>query len=193
MGESMIRMMGEGREVGRLYQPSDFSREDLLAELRLHSRINALYDELAAAWDTPRRWKIIREYYAIRRPMIMESDRFNPYELGLERYLTPIEWQLWQDIRSIGLPFLMQYPVGRRFVDFGDPRTKFAIEADGAAYHNAEKDAKKNEELHAEGWTVFRCAGRDTYGEKGTRFVRDIARWYGIRFDEPEDDDDEPR
>jgi very-short-patch-repair endonuclease len=163
--------------------------EALIARMPVLARINALNDELALAWDTPKRWRIIREYYRIRGPEILESDHFNPYELGLERFLTPIEVQLWQDIRMIGLPLLMQYPVGRRFVDFGDPRRQIAIEADGAAYHNPEKDAKKDAELRAAGWTVFRCSGRNTFGERGTAFIRDVARWYGIRFDEPEEDE----
>lgn len=162
----------------------------LRADLPNLRRIGELSEELPQAWDTPRRWQIIREYYRIREPMIRAcATRFDPYELGLERFLTPIEFQLWQDIRQMGLPFLLQYPVGRRFVDFGCPRYSVAVEADGAAYHTRERDARKTADLAKAGWMVFRIKGRDTYGDTGTRLMREIAHWVGVHIPEPQEEE----
>lgn len=136
-------------------------------------------DALALAWDTPQRWQIIRDYYKSREEQIERGERIDPYELGLDRFLTPIERLVWGDIRYIGLPFFMQYPVGSRFVDFGDPVQKIAIEADGAAYHEPEADAKKNAELHALGWTVYRFTGSEIYRDKDSQILGDIAALYG--------------
>jgi very-short-patch-repair endonuclease len=149
----------------------------VIADMPTRNRAVALREELIKAWDTPRRWSIIREYYELRKDRIF-AGHFTPYELGLERFLTPIEDWLWQDIRGMGLPFFMQYPVGRRFVDFGDPVQQIAIEADGAAWHTPEKDAKKDADLAAEGWLVFRVKGRDARTEAGTKQIENIARWY---------------
>ncbi|WP_158641833.1 hypothetical protein [Candidatus Glomeribacter gigasporarum] len=43
-----------------------------------------------------------------------------------------------------------------------------ALECDGAAYHDAEKDTQRDTELKAMGWTVYRAPGwiRDGYREK---------------------------
>jgi len=76
--------------------------------------------------------------------------------------LTPIERGVWNDIRSMGMVFYPQYPVGRFFVDFANPRAKVAIECDGAAYHQDKaKDAKRQDEIEAMGWTVYRLTGKE--------------------------------
>lgn len=36
-------------------------------------------------------------------------------------YMSPIEWNVWQDIRSYGLPLYPQVPCGKYFIDFADP------------------------------------------------------------------------
>lgn len=145
--------------------------------------ISSAYDELARVWDTPQRWKIIRDYYALRFDAIAAGERLDVYELGLDRFLTPIERLVWGDIRELGLPFYMQYPVGRRFVDFGDPVRCIAIEADGAAFHTPEGDARKDADLKECGWTVFRIPGRDAVCTRGANTVREIARWYGFNYE----------
>lgn len=154
----------------------------LMADRPKAAKASQLYADLGDAWDTPRRWQIIREYYRIRHDDIMDRGA-DPYELGLERFWTPIEFQVWQDVRGLGLPFYMQYPVGRRFVDFGDPVRNIAIEADGARWHDPAKDAIKDAELKAAGWWVIRIKGRDTYGILGTNLIRELAHYYGIHCD----------
>jgi very-short-patch-repair endonuclease len=52
-----------------------------------------------------------------------------------------------------------QYPVLKYFLDFGNPYFKIAIELDGKDYHNPDEDRKRDIELHAAGWKVFRIPG----------------------------------
>lgn len=136
--------------------------------------------QIKHAWHTPERWQIIRDYYAKVTPMILRGERPGVYELGLYDFLTPIEVYLWEEIRTYGLPFYMQYPVGRRFVDFGDPVKKIALEADGKAYHTPEGDAEKNAALAEHGWMVFRFTGSEIY--KSQNLLRDVLRWYGRNY-----------
>ncbi len=81
-----------------------------------------------------------------------------------ENLFTPIEKHLSEIFRDqVQIPFLPQYPVGKYFVDFGNPVYRIAIEADGAAYHEYEKDRKRDEELSDLGWIVFRVSGKKCY------------------------------
>lgn len=80
------------------------------------------------------------------------------HEAGIT--FTPIESALWADIRAEDLVFYPQYPVGRFFVDFGNPAHKIAIECDGRAWHvDKEKDRARDARLHALGWSVYRISG----------------------------------
>jgi very-short-patch-repair endonuclease len=85
----------------------------------------------------------------------------DPYEVGeWPSIFTPIESALWTDIRCYGLDLWPQLPVGRFFVDFGNPVAKVAIECDGKAFHrDAAKDQARDEELEAMGWEVIRIPG----------------------------------
>ena len=154
-----------------LVEAWNIDRKEIARFMEIDRRVYWLSKRLSENWDTPRRWQIIREYYSIVGPDILAGHRRSPYGLGIENYLTPIEVALWQEIRMRGLPFYMQYPVGRRFVDFGDPINQIAIEADGAAFHSEEKDAKKNED-----WSVFRIKGKDTFKENA---LENIYIYYG--------------
>lgn len=111
------------------------------------------------------RFRNIRANYRRHQAMVdaQLSDWFDddPYELGnWLTVFTPIEFSLWQDIRSRGLDLWPQLPVGRFFVDFGNPVAKVAIECDGRQWHqDAAKDAARDQELEAMGWTVIRIPG----------------------------------
>jgi len=73
---------------------------------------------------------------------------------------TPIEEDMWGEIRCAGrLPFWPQLPVGRFFVDFGNPILKIAIECDGKEFHDPIKDMKRDDLLADMGWMVFRATG----------------------------------
>jgi very-short-patch-repair endonuclease len=138
--------------------------------------------DLQKYWDTPKRWEIIRAYYKQVTPHILAGGRLDPYILGMADKMTPIEYALWQEIRYHGLPFFPQYPVGRRFVDFGDPVMKIAIEADGAAYHSKERDELRNHEIARQGWQVFHVRGRDALYARDA--LKEILEVYGVKQEE---------
>jgi hypothetical protein len=124
------------------------------------------------------RFKLIRELYDIVTPEIIERNgRIDPYFLDWCSVMTPIESNLWIDIRSNGLPFFPQYPVGRYFVDFGDPIKKIAVEADGKDWHDAERDKMRDSSLNELGWDVFRFTGAETYR---LDVFDDMCRMYGV-------------
>lgn len=113
----------------------------------------------------------IRKHYEMLTPLIMErSYKFingwvNPYsEISWTTMFSPIEMQTWYALRSFGkAPMYPQYPVGKYFVDFGNPATKVAIECDGKEWHmdRAEEDAKRDKNLNDMGWDVYRICGAD--------------------------------
>ena len=112
-------------------------------------------------------WDDIRAHYAHFTPQIMDG---RPDEWALDAYawdngmiqMTPIEAWLWADIREFGCIFYPQYPVGRVFLDFANPKAKVGIECDGAAYHQDKaKDAARDKVLTDLGWTIYRISGAD--------------------------------
>ncbi len=148
-------------------------------------------------------WERARRHYRRHAAAIMAEPAnqwaIDPYawefDAGLK--LTPIELSLWSDIRSESAVLYPQFPVGRYFVDFGNPVAKVAIECDGAAWHqDAAKDAARQRQIEAMGWTVYRITGGDckkadcyTVDEHGgdsvefgpaRKFIREIVRRHGI-------------
>lgn len=94
-------------------------------------------------------------------------ERQDPYKFSdWFEWLTPIERNVWSDIRYLGLPFYPQFPVGKYFLDFADPFKKIALEIDGKVHLDAEvkeKDKHKDTYLEKNGWTVIRIQGWKTY------------------------------
>lgn len=88
---------------------------------------------------------------------------------------TPIEQAAWGDIRCAGLPLWPQLPVGRFFVDFGNPVVKVVLECDGKEWHDERKDAERDRELNSMGWRVFRASGRRC--KKVMPIPDDINEW----------------
>jgi very-short-patch-repair endonuclease len=74
---------------------------------------------------------------------------------------SPIEHIAWGEIRYLGLVLYPQYPIAELFVDFAAPQQKVVIECDGAAYHDKDQDAERDERLRKRGWTVYRIPGKD--------------------------------
>ncbi len=86
--------------------------------------------------------------------------RGDPYEVwdwGMA--FTPIEAAVWSDIRGAGLDLWPQLPVGRYFVDFGNPIARVAIECDGKDFHDERHDSLRDLELSRSGWRVWRIPG----------------------------------
>lgn len=83
-------------------------------------------------------------------------------EIGIR--LTPIEEALWHDIRGENVIMYPQYPVGRFFVDFGNPGARVALECDGAQWHrDQEHDRARQAEIERLGWSVYRIGGADCF------------------------------
>lgn len=116
----------------------------------------------ASTWQE--RLTAIRVMYRGYERLDADFPNLDPYRLGLHDLMTPIEWDLWKDIRQTGrCHFLPQYPVGRFTLDFADIKRKVAIEADGKAYHDPARDKARDQELFdAHGWRVFRVTGAET-------------------------------
>lgn len=85
--------------------------------------------------------------------------RHDPYFMDWK--FSPIETHVWNEIRTLGLPFYPQIPVLNYFIDFGCPFLKIGIECDGKAWHNAEEDAARDARLAEHGWMIFRIEGHE--------------------------------
>lgn len=116
-------------------------------------------------------WDRIKAHYATAPApihQVREEWLLDPYawdfQVGVE--LTSIERALWHDIRAEDLVLYPQYPVGRFFVDFGNPAARVALECDGAAFHqNKDRDIVRQREIEALGWTVHRFTSADCLGD----------------------------
>lgn len=108
--------------------------------------------------------RTIRAAYAKWRPYT------DPYQYGGAEKMTPIERNVWHDIRSNGLPLYPQFPVGPYFVDFADPVHKIVIEVDGKEFHSTlaqrQHDKEREAFLRRNGWQVYRIEGRQTYADR---------------------------
>jgi len=73
---------------------------------------------------------------------------------------TSLEQLLLDEFERRSLQPEFQYPLGRWTIDFAFPDETLAIEADGRYWHESteakEKDARKDHDLQAQGWTVLR-------------------------------------
>ena len=107
----------------------------------------------------------IRKTYAKLLPAWMDEYNANgemrqdPYFMKWQ--FTPIEQNVWSDIRAHGLPFYPQLPVLNYFLDFGCPFLKIGIECDGKAWHDSKLDKARDERLAAAGWMIFRIEGHE--------------------------------
>lgn len=99
----------------------------------------------------------MNKFDEIREAHRKYQDSGDPYFLDWR--FTPIEYAVWQDIRGSGLPMLPQVPVLKYFIDFGDPEKKIGIECDGKQWHDPVKDKKRDDQLAAVGWKIFRISG----------------------------------
>ena len=107
----------------------------------------------------------IRRIYAKVLPRWMEEYKrtgrqfHDPYLMDWQ--FSPIERDVWCDIRCAGVPFYPQLPALNYFLDFANPFLKIGIECDGKQWHNAERDAARDARLSAEGWQIYRIPGHE--------------------------------
>lgn len=132
----------------------------IASEVKLRPLRDAVRD--ASTWQE--RLVAIRAMYQEYARLGVQPSEVDPYSLGLHDMMTPIEWDLWKDIRQTNrCKFVPQYPVGRFTLDFADIKNKLAIEADGKAYHEPTRDKARDQELFDQhGWRVFRVTGAET-------------------------------
>jgi very-short-patch-repair endonuclease len=125
--------------------------------------------------------RIVGNYWKRNEPKILEIGNrnkcafYNADAFPWEEVFSPIEYDAWVSIRGKGIPLYPQYPVLKYYVDFGNPVLKVAIELDGAAYHNTEKDHKRDVALLHEGWKVFRIPGSEMI--KPSKDFTEFEQW----------------
>jgi len=117
--------------------------------------------------DIVERFAEIKRMWEERLPLWLEEyaetgeQRHDPYFRDWITEFTPIEYSVWSDIRSSGVPFYPQLPICGYFLDFANPFKKIAIECDGKEFHDAERDAIRDKKLEKAGWIVFRIKGHE--------------------------------
>jgi very-short-patch-repair endonuclease len=138
---------------------SDFSMEDLLRPHRFtphdsEASLSKRFKDIKTAWDA--NLPIYIEHHKQN-----DTLRFDPYFYDWVRLFSPIESNVWNEIRCSGIPLFPQFPACGYFLDFANPIVKIAIECDGAAYHDVNKDFVRDTNLIADGWMIFRVTGRE--------------------------------
>lgn len=136
---------------------------------------------------TPQDRKKIRDAYEPIMKNLKAGNRRDVYAIwphNWTEYMSPIEKNVWQDIRSYGLPLYPQVPCGKYFIDFADPCEGIAIEVDGKQWHlDTEKDMQREEYIKAHGFPhLTRITGNRTFG------TIDHERWGDERDDYQPDD-----
>jgi len=106
-------------------------------------------------------WTLERLHFIARRYHRQSS------EDGLPP-LTPIEGQLLTAMKSAGLMPQVQYGIDRFRVDFAFVPERLVVEADGRAWHDAERDAARDAHLMTLGWTTIRFTGSQIYRDVDT-------------------------
>jgi hypothetical protein len=134
----------------------------------------------------------IRKVYAANMADVMlRKGWIDPYFADWPSIFTPIEMQMWFLVRAHSTPYYPQFPVGRFFVDFGNPHKRLAIECDGRRWHDPDRDLKRDTELLEEhGWTVVRFSGRACYRMEELPDLRSIPPLAGVDYLPIQNDED---
>lgn len=118
------------------------------------------------------RQKIRESYEQNMDWIIKEYPKRDPYAIfNWCAHFTPIEYNVWHDIRCLCLPMYPEFPVENYFIDFADPVKKIGVEVDGKDWHkNIIKDRKRQNELENLGWKIFRIPGVLTFSDRDSFF-----------------------
>ncbi len=84
--------------------------------------------------------------------------------------MSPIEVKLYEAMSREGLSPTPQFMVEGYYVDFAFPKSRLAVEADGAEYHKGERrqrDRKRDWILRRRGWKVLRFYGSTIHQKAG--------------------------
>lgn len=93
------------------------------------------------------------------------------HETGIERTMRIA-------LSDAGIRFQTQHRIGRFWVDFAIVSHRIAIEVDGAYWHDAERDARRDKQIAAQGWTVVRFP-EDRVNADASACAADIVRLLG--------------
>lgn len=123
---------------------------------------NELTEALVSSRGTARHWDLLRGLYREMTPLIFEHRGLVcPYRVDWGRLFTPIESLAWGEVRNCRVRMFPQYPAGRYFLDFADPRNQIALECDGKQWHDEDRDRRRDAELFEMGWCVYRVTGAE--------------------------------
>jgi len=78
--------------------------------------------------------------------------------------MPPAEAALWNALRALkstGLHFRRQVPLGRYYADFASHHPRIVIEVDGWTHSSPAYDAERNAFMQAEGYRVLRVTNED--------------------------------
>lgn len=106
-----------------------------------------------------RRWpKTVQDrFHAIRQLYKYEPirDSLRPYKCFLP-IMSDIEEIFFERLRATRTLLYPQFPIGKRFVDFGNPAWKIGVEVDGLRWHqDPSKDYERAKEIMGMGWRLF--------------------------------------
>ena len=81
-----------------------------------------------------------------------------PVARSLRKRMTPAETKLWIHLnrKQLGVIFRRQYPIGEYIVDFISFDAKLVIEVDGERHAFSERDRRRDQWFHSEGFKVLR-------------------------------------
>lgn len=147
--------VGDLRDIYSFLVEPAFRRDiDLLLGVDQH--LEDLDAATLVAPDPGYPWTFERlKFIAERYHRVQRTDGLPP--------LTPIEGQLLTAMRSAGLMPQVQYGISKLRVDFAFIAERLVVEADGRAWHDAERDAARDAYLDRLGWETIRFSGSKIY------------------------------
>lgn len=157
--------------------------EDVYRQIKKQWEIQPIADRIVRPANLADRFQALREFYA---EVDAEDYGGYPFDVDWVSVFTPIEMDLWGDLRATNLTVRPQYPVGKYFLDFAIPRFRIGIEADGRDWHDRERDAKRDAALWSMGWRIFRLQGHECF--RVVEFDREEA-FYAIHEERRKPDD----
>jgi hypothetical protein len=147
-----------------------YSLEDIDTNEMLEYIKTSPYNEVDGFYqmDVFRQRQIIKQKYEKILPHIIKNKScyVDPYIVNWHGVINENEYNLFERFRAIGTPMYPQYPVGKYWLDFGNPYYKVGIEADSKAHHDLEKDIIRDRELQKMGWKVYHIPSRLSFTQK---------------------------
>lgn len=134
----------------------------------------------------PSNWKegyrLIKKFYILNEPEILKHQKrnfFKVYATPIWKFMNEVEQHFYVQCMSIGGPALYPlYFAHGYYLDFAIPYLKIGIEIDGKAFHDAEKDAKRDGDLTEFGWSIIRISASDVLKEQ--KWLSDIESNFDI-------------